>query len=103
MQGKELVRRLKGMEAPLVLDVRTGMEYRNGHIPGALYAPTLRILLRRAGLPGDKETPLVVTCEHGPRAQMARKILHWLGYRQVELLEGHMSAWRKAGLPLEKS
>ncbi len=103
MQGKELALRLKSKEAPLVLDVRTGIEYRNGHIPGALYAPTLRILTWRAKLPADRGTLLVVTCEHGPRAQLAAKVLGWRGYHNVVLLEGHMAAWRKAGLPLEKS
>lgn len=103
MQPKELARQLKKNEGPLVLDVRMGIEYRGGHIPGALYAPTLRILTRRAGLPKDKDTPLVVTCEHGPRAKLACKVLSWLGYRQVELLDGHMAGWRRAGLPLEKS
>ena len=103
MQPKELARRLKGNDGPVVLDVRMGIEYRGGHIPGALYAPTLRILTRRAGLPKDRQTPLVVTCEHGPRAKLACKVLGWLGYRQVELLDGHMAGWRRAGLPLEKS
>lgn len=103
MQAKELARRLKDKEGPLVLDVRLGIEYRGGHIPGARYAPTLRILLRRAGLPSDKATPLVVTCEHGPRAKMACRVLGWLGYSRVELLDGHMAEWRRVGLPLEKS
>lgn len=103
MQGKELALRLKTKEAPLVLDVRTGIEYRNGHVPGALYAPTLRILTWRVKLPADKGTPLLVTCEQGSRAKLAARVLRWRGYHNVDLLEGHMSAWRKAGLPLEKS
>lgn len=103
MQAKELAKRLKAKDAPIVLDVRTGIEYRNGHIPGALYAPSLRILTRRAKLPTDKTAPLVVTCEHGPRARLASRLLAWLGYQQVELLDGHMAGWRRAGLPTEKS
>lgn len=103
MQAKELAKRLKSKDAPIVLDVRTGIEYRNGHIPGALYAPSLRIVTRRAQLPADKSAPLVVTCEHGPRARLASRILAWMGYQRVELLDGQMAGWRRAGLPTEKS
>jgi rhodanese-related sulfurtransferase len=100
MQATELAQRLKKKTAPLVIDVRTGGEYRVGHIPGALHAPSWRMLLRRVELPADKATPLVVTCEHGPRALVARGLLGLLGYRRVELLEGHMKAWRMAKLPM---
>jgi len=62
----------------------------------------LRILLKKAQLPGDRNTEGVITCEHGPRAWMAKCLLTTYGYRGVTLLEGHMLGWRKANLPLEK-
>ena len=102
MQAKELARQLKGKTPPCVVDVRSGFEFRAGHIPGAIHAPTLKILLGLAPLPREKQTLLVVTCEHGPRAQMAASLLGLRGYKQVELLSGHMSGWRRAGLPLAK-
>ena len=82
--------------------MRSGFEYRAGHIPGAVHAPGLKILLRLAPLPKEKQALLVVTCEHGPRAQLARSFLALAGYRNVELLAGHMAGWRRAGLPLAK-
>ncbi len=102
MQSRELLKRIKSKQPPVVVDVRSGMEFRSGHIPGALHSPTWKILLRLARIPADKNTELVVTCEHGPRAQMAKGLLGTLGYRKVELLDGHMSAWRQAGHPQEK-
>ena len=102
MQAKDLAKRIKSKQAPCVVDVRSGFEFRGGHIPGAVHAPLWKILLRLAPLPKDKEALLVVTCEHGPRAQMAKSLLGAVGYRRSDLLEGHMSAWRRAGLPLEK-
>lgn len=101
MQAKELSRLLKTKASLRVIDVRTGMEFRSGHIPGAVHAPNWKIIFRLAPLPVDRETPLVVTCEHGPRALLAAKILGMRGYRRVDLLEGHMAGWRRAGLPLE--
>ena len=96
MQPQELVKRIKSGQAPIVFDVRSGFEYRNGHIPDALHAPTLKILLHQVRLPPDKNTEVVLTCEHGPRAQLAKVVLGFIGYRNVSLLEGHMAAWRQA-------
>ena len=102
MQAKELVQRMKSAKGPVVLDVRSGFEYRSGHIPGAIHTQSWKILLNMAKLPEDKTTELVVTCEHGPRAQMAQGLLGMYGYRNVTLLDGHMAAWRQAGLKMEQ-
>lgn len=102
MQAKELVQRMKAKQSPPVVDVRSGAEFENGHIPGAIHAPGWKIAINIAQLPKDKNAELVITCEHGPRAQMAQGLLSAYGYHNVALLEGHMSGWRRAGLPLEK-
>jgi hydroxyacylglutathione hydrolase len=102
MQASELAERIKSNNAPAIIDARSGMEFRSGHIPGAIHATVLKILLKRARLPEDKNSEMVITCEHGPRAMMAKRSLAAFGYRNVTLLEGHMLGWRRAGLPLEK-
>jgi rhodanese-related sulfurtransferase len=102
VHGSELAERIKSNNAPTVIDARSGLEFQNGHIPGAIHAPVLKILLKRARLPKDKNSELVITCEHGPRAMMAKRLLAAYGYRTVTLLTGHMLGWRRAGLPLEK-
>ncbi|MDT8420664.1 MAG: rhodanese-like domain-containing protein [Desulfuromonadales bacterium] len=102
MHAQQLARRLATGEAPAILDVRSGPEYRSGHIPQAQHAPLTRILLRLVRLPQDKQQLIVLTCEHGPRAQLVRRVLQGLGYDRLELLEGHMAGWRRAGLPVEK-
>jgi len=102
MQSLELARRMKSNNPPSVVDVRTCFEFRKGHIPGAIHAPTWKILLRLARIPSDKNAELVVTCELGPRARIVKGLLGAFGYRNVELLAGHMAGWRKAGRPQEK-
>jgi hydroxyacylglutathione hydrolase len=94
MQPQELLKRLKSKQPPAILDVRSGFEFRAGHIPGAIHAPSWKILLRLARIPSDKNAELVVTCAHGPRAQLAEGLLGVLGYRNVTLLSGHMAGWR---------
>ncbi len=102
VQAKELVQRIKAKNPPTVVDVRSGYEFKSGHIPGAIHAPSWTILLKTADLPTDKNTELVITCEHGPRAQMAQGLLGLYGYRNTSLLDGHMSGWRRAGLKTDK-
>ena len=102
MQLQELVRRLKSKNPPFVVDVRTGIEFRRGHINGALHAPTWKVLLRLAPIPADRNAELVLTCEHGPRALIVKGLLGLFGYRNMVLLEGQMCGWRQSGLPMEK-
>ena len=100
MQPKELLKRIREKRAPVILDVRSDFEYAGGHIQGAIHAPTLKILFGRVNIPGSKGNELVVTCDHGPRAMVAKSVLALRGYSDITLLDGHMSASRKAKHPL---
>ncbi|BCS52131.1 rhodanese-like domain-containing protein [Geobacter sp. SVR] len=100
MRPLELADKIDQGQSPVVVDVRTGFEYRSGHIPGAISAPIWKILLRLAPLPRDRNVELVVLCELGPRAWMGKILLGFLGFRTITLLEGHMAGWRRAKLPL---
>jgi len=101
MQASELLTRIKSNTAPVVVDTRSEFEFGRGHIPGAINAPVRKILLKRAHLPQDTKREMVVLCEHGQRAALARFILGLHGYRNTAPLEGDMEEWKKAGLPLE--
>jgi hydroxyacylglutathione hydrolase len=100
MQPTELADKIAHGQPPAVVDVRTGFEFRTGHISGAIHAPVWKILLKPAVLPRDKQAELVVLCELGPRAVMGKVLLNLFGYRNVTLLTGHMAAWRRLGLPM---
>jgi rhodanese-related sulfurtransferase len=97
----ELEAAIREGTAPTIIDVRSRSEYEAGHLPGAIHLPFYSTWSSNAVLPAAKDTPVVVYCEHGPRAGLARLGLESLGYEQVISLEGHMAAWRAAGLPLE--
>ena len=102
MLPKDLLYRMQSETPPTLVDVRTGFEFRKGHIPGAVHAPTWKILIRLDRIPADRNTELVVTCELGPRARIAKKLLTIYGYKNIVLLDGQMAGWRKAGLPQEQ-
>lgn len=103
MQPKELQKQLKSKHPPVVVDARSGMEYRMGHIPGALHLPLWKTLFRLLGvLPQDKSRQLVLYCESGARAELVGSLLTKRGYSKISYLDGDMAGWRRAGLPLEK-
>jgi rhodanese-related sulfurtransferase len=102
MKAKDLLKRIEVKNAPVIIDARTGIEFKRGHVPGAINAPPRRILLKTAKLPRNKDTEIVVYCMHGQRAWLAKKLLDARGYSNTALLAGYLEGWKKAGLPIEK-
>ena len=98
----QLLATLTADAAPLVLDVRSRREFRRGHVPRAVHVPFWVIPSRLRGARDSRDVPVVVYCGHGPRAWFARAVLRMNGFRHVALLEGHMSRWKREGLPLER-
>lgn len=88
--------------APVIVDVRTRREYEAGHVPGALHVPFYTLLVRQDDIPGPRERVVVVYCEHGPRAGVARFALRLSGFTDVRYLDGHMSGWKERGLLLSR-
>ena len=86
--------------APVIVDVRTGAEYETGYVPGAIHIPFYSLWSRADQIDAAKQDPIVVYCAHGPRAGAAKFALWTLGYERVAYLDGHMSAWKKRGLPM---
>ena len=102
MLASELLQRIRSNSAPLIIDPRSEIEFKGGHIPGAVNAPVRKILLNRANLPQDRNREMVIGCMHGQRAKMAKWLLGLYGYRNMALLDGWLEGWIKAGLPVEK-
>ena len=86
--------------APVIVDVRTGGEYESGHVPGAIHIPFYSLWSRADQISAPKHDTIVVYCAHGPRAGFAKFALWTLGYDRVAYLDGHMSSWKKRGLPM---
>ena len=103
MTADKLEELLELWQAPVVLDVRSGLEFKSGHIKGAIHAPLPNLLKSTAAAVNQKSEPLVIICEHGPRAQVAAMYLKFRGYKSVELVDGHMSQWRGSNRPMEFS
>lgn len=81
-----------------LLDVREPDEWRAGHIAGAQHIPLGQLRTRLAELPKDRT--ILAVCRSGSRSDSAARGLRTHGYT-VENLEGGVTAWKRAGLPLE--
>lgn len=81
-----------------LLDVREPDEWLAGHIKGAQHIPLGELRERLAEVPKDRA--ILAVCRHGNRSEAATRGLRTLGYT-VENLEGGVTAWKRAGLPLE--
>jgi len=81
-----------------LLDVREPDEWQAGHIAGSQHIPLGQLRDRLAEVP--KERTILAVCRHGNRSDAAARGLRALGYT-AENLEGGVTAWKRAGLPLE--
>ena len=108
-----LMQQILNGTAPVILDVRSAMEYGEGHVPGAIHVPFWQVgraLSRRSAereggewckLASMRESPIVVYCGHGPRAYIAGAALRRRGFSNIVYLAGHMKHWKEMKLPLE--
>lgn len=96
-----LARDLAAVPAPQLVDVRTGAEFRRGHVRGAVSVPILSFAERLPALGLDRSRPVVAICLTAHRSIPAVRLLHRHGFAAAHLAGG-MLAWRAAGFPEER-
>jgi rhodanese-related sulfurtransferase len=99
----DLHRKMEEKTPLLIVDVRSKGEYDRDHIPGAVHIPFYSIASGIKASEYSGNAPIVLYCEHGPRAGLAGMALILRGYDRIFSLEGHMKGWREKGWPRENS
>jgi glyoxylase-like metal-dependent hydrolase (beta-lactamase superfamily II)/rhodanese-related sulfurtransferase len=84
---------------PLLLDVRTPLEFESERIEGALNVPLDQLDARVEEIAEQRD--VVVVCRTGIRATIAAESLARVG-RRARVLDGGMLAWRRARLPVRE-
>ncbi len=96
---EDLAGRLAAGTPVQLVDVRTGLEFRQGHIAGARHVPVHAL---RAALPElalDPQVPVVAICKTAHRSIPAVRLLEGRGLKALQLAGG-MDRWRRRGLPM---
>lgn len=101
MQQNELLAQIEQGTAPVIVDVRSDAEYNSGHVPGAIHVPFWTAFTTDKMDAYNKTDAVVMYCAHGPRAGVAKLAFSLAGFEKLRYLSGHMTAWTKAGLPVE--
>jgi rhodanese-related sulfurtransferase len=85
-----------------LVDVRGSDEFAAGHLRDAKNIPLADLASRISELEKAKNRTVVVICESGARSDKAARQLTAAGFGDVVSLEGGLTAWRAAGLPVTK-
>lgn len=89
----------KAAGRPLIIDVRSPIEFETEHLEGSVNIPLEQLEARSEELP--RIGALVVVCRSGKRAERGAYVLLGKGL-QPKILAGGLLAWRKAGLPVKE-
>lgn len=81
------VAQYKNSKGSVLLDVRTAVEYRGGHVDGSINLPLDRIQ-QIENIVKDKNTPLYVYCYSGSRSGQAVSYLKRKGYTNATNIGG---------------
>ena len=86
----------KTHKTPILIDVRTPEEYREGTIPGAMSLNIHSDDFKRATEALPKEREIIVFCQSGDRSNEAFEMLKSLGFKNVSQLIGGYEVYREA-------
>lgn len=84
----------------VVIDLRDEKNYRDGHIIDSIRATTEDF--SRPKIEKYKQKPIILVCTRGLQSQALAAKLRKNGYTNVLILQGGISSWMQAELPLVK-
>lgn len=86
----------------IILDVRTPVEFAEGHIAGATVVDWNDPSFSSRVAELDKSKRYLVYCRSGNRSAQAVAAMREMGFTDIAELQGGVIAWEAAGLPLER-
>ena len=97
-----LILKNKDNQSFVILDVRTPIEFANGHIENAVnvdyYSETFKNALTRL----DHNKTYLIYCRTARRSGHTLDLMKELGFREVYNIAGGITDWKEAGLPTTK-
>lgn len=86
----------------LLVDVSSIADFEKGHIPGAKHVAMSQFDPESKELAKVRDLPVAVVCKNGQTSAQAAQRLKKAGFSKVFWLEGGISAWIEAQMPLAK-
>jgi rhodanese-related sulfurtransferase len=96
---QEAKRRIDLDPTIFILDVRSSIEYRDGHLDGAVNINVYYINSYAYLLPENNETGIIVYCDDGYRSQTGSEKVCNLGYTNVSNMLDGFYGWIDLGYP----
>lgn len=88
ISAEEAKQGLADRKYPVVLDVRTNLEYNLGHYPEAVHIPSTELAETVEQRIPNKELGVLIYCNTGQRSRAAADILKAKGYKDVRYISG---------------
>jgi|688.fasta_scaffold532243_2 rhodanese-related sulfurtransferase len=102
IQATQLNAEIQSGKRVSLIDVRTPAEYGEVHIPGSQLMPLDRLDAAAVKSASSDDGQCVLICRSGKRAEQAYQKLHAAGCGNLVILDGGVTAWESAGLPVER-
>ena len=100
--GPAALTALVNRDNALVVDLRPHADFEKGHIPGSKNVQPSQFDPENKQLAAARSLPVVLVCKAGQASGDAAKRLRKAGFERVYVLDGGISAWQQADLPLVK-
>ena len=101
IDSKKANKMLSGKTRYVVLDVRTEMEYKSGHIKGSVNIDISKADFYEKINKLNKNAKYIVYCRTKNRSQMAVEYMFKNGFKEVYKMQDGISGWIANGLPIE--
>lgn len=94
--------RILNQDSGVIVDLRSAQEYADGHISGAIHLPVAEVGERVSELDKYKDSTIVLVCKMGQHSGATSRVLKGAGFNDVRRLDGGMSEWTSANMPVVK-
>ncbi len=101
-QAGELLSGPDKKNSPIIIDIRTSDEFREGHLKGARQIDFLEEGFAEKVRKLDRSRPYLIHCRSGGRSSRSLALWKKMKFKKVYHLDGGILAWEKAGLPVVK-
>jgi len=94
ISSDEVIELIKQNKNLIILDVRSVLEFKNGHIEGSRSIPVNDLSSRLNTLEKFKNIPILVYCKSGGRSPSAVRILSKNNFAQIYQLKHGLATWK---------